>query len=256
MQIQEYFKLILKSLNPNKYKEMAKIPFFNLVKYFFFIILLSLLVSVIILVPMITQYKDNLSSELEGVEQFQINVESSINEPITVLKKPKIVVDFQKENMTNEWILVNENSVSYNKYFFFGKEKAFFGDYQSVQEDESVSLYSKVVIFLLPSVLFWILFIFLIKYAVLISIFSLLGWMFFMSGRNKMTFRNSLKAAIFTATPMIIIDLALWPIAVMYLVPILIYIFFFAMGLMMVAERKGKKHHHKGKKKDEGHFEF
>ncbi len=238
MRLKEYFKLIWYSLNPNKHRKVAQRPFFDLVKYFFFVVLLSVLFSVVLMIPSLAGYQSSLQKELSAFGNFSVDVEASLDESITILKKPQVEVDFSRGNLTDEFILVTDDRVMYNKFIFFGEEQAVFEDYRSVKSDKSTNLYSKVVIFVLPAIIFWVTILFLIKDFFFMALFAVLGWVFFISSKNKVTIQNSLKTSVFAATPMVFLDLALWPWVIMYYIPLIIYLIYFFIGLVMVSERE------------------
>ena len=245
MLLKEYLLMILKSLNPDKHRQLVKTPFFYLVRYLGILMVLCLLVSVIIMIPMLKDYQDDIAEEMAAFDEFQIDIDVSSAEPVEILSKPRIVIDLEKEELSNEWILITNDSVMYKTFIFFGVKEEPFSDYSSVKSEKSASFYSKIVIFLLPAVLFWIGILHGIKYVILISLFSVLGWVFFISPRYHITWKKSLKVAVFTATPMVILDLALWPVKVMFIIPVLVYVVYFVLGLIMVSERKPhhQKHH-------------
>lgn len=187
MRLREYFGMILSSLNPNEHKKLVKKPLFDLLKYFAFVMLLGILLSVVVMIPMLYGYQESLGGELGEFKKFNVKTDVSLDEPVTILKRPAVVVDFTKEELTNQWILVTNSSVLYKKFIFFGREEIKFSDYQNVDDMESTSLYAKIMVFLLPAMLFWIMVLYGIKYVILSIIFSVLGWVFFISRKNQVT---------------------------------------------------------------------
>lgn len=241
MKLTEYFGMVWKSLNPNKHREMAELSYFTLFKYIFFVMLCSLFISIVLLLPTISGYNAFLGKELAAFDTFSFSVNASLDEPVTIFSKPEVLVDFSKDEIGSEWIWVGNESMAIKKYVFFGTNEYVFNDYQSVKSEESSELYSKIIIFLLPAVLFWIAFLFILKHLFFATLFTIAGWFFFQSSKNEISFSSIFKIALFTLTPMIILDLALWPITVMYVIPVLVYLAYFFIGLVMVSDRKYQK---------------
>jgi len=110
MQLKEYFLMVLKSLNPNKHKDLVKMTLFDLVKFFVFAVFLGIFISILTLLPTLLGYQENIGGELGQFENFNIDADVSLDEAIVILKRPAVVIDFEKDELTNEWVLINNNS--------------------------------------------------------------------------------------------------------------------------------------------------
>jgi hypothetical protein len=101
----------------------------------------------------------------------------------------------------------------------------------------NVALYARIILFFLPAIVFWVYVFFMLKAVALVTVVGVLGWMLFLSRTRTFTFADSMKAALIATTPMLLLELALWPVLVWYVVPSIVFVVYYLMAMVMLADR-------------------
>lgn len=243
--IRDYWTTIAKSLNPKNYKEMSDESLKFTVNYFLFFLILSIIIMMLIMIPTGISHIKNLDKKFETLETLTFSANVTQKEPTIITKKPLIVFDLTKENKTTETILINRDKIFYNNYLLFGSKEINFDSYSDVIENKQniKNLLLTIFILLLPSIIFYLFLYFLIKYVIIIIISSLLAWIITRFTKQEIKIKNIIKTAIYSTTIMIILDIIFLPLYFFFLLPIIVYLIFFIIGIWIVSEKDFKMKH-------------
>jgi cellulose synthase/poly-beta-1,6-N-acetylglucosamine synthase-like glycosyltransferase len=89
--------------------------------------------------------------------------------------------------------------VAWKSYYFFGKSFVPWSDIKDLSDSESSTLFL-LLLFLAPSIAFWIGITFLLFYIALILIFSVLAFLVPRIWRHTISYNHALKLCLFAAT--------------------------------------------------------
>ncbi|MEM4260427.1 MAG: DUF1189 family protein, partial [Candidatus Woesearchaeota archaeon] len=191
----------------------------------------------------------NIDKKLETIEKFTISINITQNEPTIIIKKPLITLDLNKNNKTTETVLINKDKIIYNKYLLFGVKEINLNYYSNFIENKSniKKLLLTIFIFLIPSITFYLFIYFATKYTIIIIVSSILAWIITRFTKQEIKFKNIIKTAIYSTTIMIIFDIIFLPLYFFFILPIIIYLIFFIMGIWFVSEKDFKMKHKESK---------
>jgi hypothetical protein len=239
--------MIWKSLNPNSYKTFVKYPFRQGFDYFFFLMLICIVVFFVLLLPQIADLSNNLGSKLDHFETFSVKVDTELKEPFYLMKSPKVLVDFNKTNLTNEQMLINDNEIIYKKYFFFGERRIGIHNFENVLENKEAmqNLLPLLFVLILPSILAWIFIFFAIKYFLLILVAAFIA---FIAAKERINFSRFVKIGFYAATLSLILEVALLPLfRISWWITLGIFIAYYALGVWITEELEFSSKHKGGK---------
>jgi hypothetical protein len=225
MDFKSKFYTIFKSLNPYNYSELAEHKFSQVLKYFLFIMIFSLIIMFIIFIPFLFYAGTYVS---EGVGHFDtLNVSSTfqLKDSFNLLSDPVIRFEAENKNATNELVLITPDFVTYKRYLVFGpqREIPLAHGVDIAGSAKARMLISIGIFFILPSLFFWSI-VFSIFYFSVIVLFTyilvlLINGLFHMDiGLLKL-----LKSCIYASTIFIMLQLILMPFFRMFLLPLAAY---------------------------------
>ena len=157
MDFKSKFYTIFKSLNPYNYKDLSEHKISYALKYFFFIVLFSSIVMLLLFIPTIYNTKDTLNSGISHFDNFTISSQFSAKESFNILSDPLIRFESTEKNITSEFVLVTPQTISYKKYLLFGSRQDFpiVHEINLVSGENAREILSFWIFFILPSIFFW-----------------------------------------------------------------------------------------------------
>jgi hypothetical protein len=250
MHPKDFFGLFTSALNPLAYKDLMKRRKRDATQYFLKLLFFSVILSGILSIPYIIHFPDRVDDVVSKFSRFNITkVDIEMNEPITLLGQPKIVLDLRASgiNASDEFILITKTDVYMKKFKpsifswrFFETEKTPVGEYSDVlQNFERVkSTYLIAFIFLLPSIFFVVYTLHLVKYALLILISCYIGYLICFLSKAKIRFSHVLRTAVFSSTLMVILDVGISPLINLGVIPLLSYILMYSVSLIALCSKR------------------
>jgi len=215
MNIKEFFYIFIKSLNPIEYNVLVQRKKREAFSFFAYLVIFSVLLHTLFILPSLPKIGQKTEAEIQKISKFNVtglDVEASA--PIVLLNEPKIVVDLVGEkNITDESVLISR------KYIQIKKFRPSLLDLRLYQtESKPISEYSDVkslvlnswqilTIFLLPSILFFVMILYLIKYASTFTVFLILSMIFLLLLKKKFKFSNLVKIWTFCLSILLLFEL-------------------------------------------------
>lgn len=254
MRFSEFAFLIVKSLNPEEYKILAQRKKRDTVKYFIYLLVLTILMGFIFSIPKIVAAPSKVESILLKFERFNITgLDIQAKEPIVLLSYPKTVLDLtgNTTNMSNEMVLITNKDIMWKKlrpdlfkWKLFETESKQITEYSDVISDVGGikgGTFWILALILLPSIFFALFLVNFIKYAFIIMFFTFFAYILMKLKRKKARFFTVWRVAVFASSVMLITGIGISPLfnmGIYYnLFPVLLYALMFYLGLLVVTEK-------------------
>ena len=252
MRIKEFIFLFIKSLNPLDYNILVQRKKRDALKYFFMLLFFAILLGAITNLPKLSHMRQNFNTTLSKFERFEITgIDISLKEPIVLLDSPKIILDLSenRSEIKDESVLITKSNIMWKKFkpslwdfSLYKTEKKPVEEYSDVLESaHSIrGVYWLLFFFLLPSIFLIIYTLNLIKYSLLIMMFSLVAYLILILTKRKINYLLIWRAAVFSISIMVFLELVITPLFDLGILPLLSYIFMFFLAISLTFE-KGMK---------------
>jgi len=240
MNLAYYLKTVLTSLNPNSYKNLSSRKLADSFNHFFFVLIFSLIILVILFVPFTIFFSQSLKTDFEKIDSFVVDVNISSKEPITILRHPSVILDLEKQNMTTEQVLINENELQYKPYYFFGKRTVLLDDFKDLKahQEKAENLLVFLLIFIIPALLVFFFLFFALKNLLLAIILSIIGFIVFKLTNYNINFSSLFKTALFASTILFIPEIVFLLFYPVFLITTALYVLLFVLGSWSVAKKR------------------
>ena len=225
MDLKTKFYTIFKALNPNNYHELAERKFSQVLKYYFFIIVVSLCIMFLIFIPYLFYANMYISNSVSHFEELNISSEFSLKDSFNILSNPVIRLDSENKNITNELVLITPQAVSYKRFLFFGslREIPLQRGVDIVNSARVRTLISLGLIFIFPALFFWSILFSLIYFSIIILITYLFALIITGLFRMNLGLFKLFKSCIYASTIFIMLQLILMPFFRLFLIPLAAY---------------------------------
>lgn len=254
MQLSQRLLTFLKTLNPNTYQRLCEeFDVWDATKQFLCTFGLLFLVMLLLFVPSILVGAPKLSAAVESFDSLSVTGNVSASQPVVLLNDPLVVVNLSNNaTLGKETLLFTNKDIEWKRFYFFGHSSQNW----SVLTDAktySANEYTALLLFLAPSLAFWLGVLLLASDLVLILCLTLLAYLVPRLWGFRIGFADTLKVALFSSSIMLLIEMILLPFDRLFWLPVLLFIVFLAVGVAIVGERelgrdhpvKKKPHHEK-----------
>ena len=229
-ELDEFFRRVKKSLSPRHYHELSRKPLKSSFQYLFGLMVLSLVVMSIISLPRFFFLPSYLNEQIGKITTFTVNASLTTTSPVYF------------PNMNTFLTVDTSGAVTELKEgnLFISREKVQYKLFNNVFTDTTESFkdmlqrkdflkytFLLLTLFILPSVFIALFLIYFIKYFALLLLFSLPLFILFKVMRHKGSLKQFINAAMYAATPFIMIEVIASPLGLLqYLFPFkVLYIF-------------------------------
>ncbi len=225
MDFKSLFYTIFKALNPYNYKELIETRFSQIIKYFFFILFLTLVLMFILFVPTIYSTTHYISKGMSHFDNLTVSSNMVLKDSFNALNSPVIRFENQNTNLTNEFILITPDTISYKSYLFFGSERDLILNHAKdlTTDNKVASWLGLLFFFMLPSLIFWSIIFSIVYFTVIILLTLIIMLMIAGVFRVNIKVVNLLKVCIYSSTLYIMLQLLLLPFFRVFLFPLAIY---------------------------------
>ncbi len=242
MTIKDMFNTLIKTFNPDSYKELDEYPFSKTMKYFGFILFWSLVVMFLLFIPALISFPSFWQDTTSHFDKLELNYDVSVKDTFNVLNDPMIRISKDRINLTNERLLITENSVYYKQFFFFGRTETAPLEKQTdlMLQDAQVNT-GLMLLFAIPSLFFWLFVFFSIYFWIVIFITFSLGMLFSWILKLNHGASSILKFAAYSSTILVLLQLILMPFFRLFFLPIIIYWILFLIVLLITKQERDEK---------------
>jgi len=225
MDFKPLFYTIFKSLNPYNYKTLVGQKFSQILKYYFFILFLTILLMFVLFIPTIYSTTNYVSRGIGHFDNLTLSSNFVLKDSFNALNAPLVRFENVNSTITNEFILITPETVSYKSYLFFGSQRDVILKHNTdlTTDDRAKMWLGLLFFFMLPSLLFWSI-IFSIVYFTVIILLTLIV-MLMISGvfRINIKIASLLKVCIYSSTIFILLQLLLMPFYRIFALPLAVY---------------------------------
>lgn len=225
MDIKSLFYTIFKSLNPESYTELVDRKISYAVKYFFFVVLLSVIIMFILFIPKIINIPAAWDEKASNFENLGVNFSFQLKEPFYLIKEPAVKIDNYGNNISGEQVLITRDGIFYKSFIFFGGKKGIPLDKDvDISKSKNIDTFINIVLwFLIPSLFFWSIVLFSVYFALIILVTFIIASMISWAFKLKISMAKVLKITIYACTIMILLRLLLMPFYSVFFIALIAY---------------------------------
>lgn len=251
MKPKEFFLLIGKSVHPRTYKDLASSSMKRTAVYFFGVLSLAFVITMLLYVPVFTDLSFNLNKGLSKLTKLNLDISLETSEPI-YFKKLGLAIDTTGNltNITQENVLVTDNHIMmrpascmmFRPLCFFSKEKIktiSLGSKNLVDyKTDMISIATTLAVLLIPTIIVSFYLMYMIKYVLIILLASALAFLITRMRLYEVNFLKTIKLAAYTITPMMLIEVINLRFGFnLYFIPFVIFAILFTVGIFLIGEK-------------------
>lgn len=235
-----FFMRVVQSFNPNAYSDLAEEKLRSSLRHFFLQFIILFVIMALLFVPAYFVHADTLKTTFASFTTAELDGSFESAEPVVLIDSPRVVFDANATSAKGAQIVLGSQEVFYKKYYWFGSTSAAYSDLRNLG-----ALDARVVVFLAlfiwPSLVFWSGMYILVKMFFFILLFSFLAWILVGAFKQSITYKRSLKVALYAAIPALVFEMLLFGFWRNAWVTLAIYLLFFIIGIALLSERKKRK---------------
>jgi hypothetical protein len=179
----------------------------------------------ILFIPAIYSTTDYVSRGIGHFDTFTLSSNLILRDSFNLLDSPLIRFENKDANVTNEFMLITPDKVSYKSYLLFGSERNLVLDHTTdlTSDAKAKSWLVLLFFFILPSLLFWSIILSVVYFTIMILITLIVMLMISSVFRINIRIVNLLKLCIYSSTIFILLQLLLMPFYRVLALPLAIY---------------------------------
>jgi hypothetical protein len=240
-----YIAMLVESFNPNRYGKLVEQPLRKHLSFLLYSAGLSLAVFTLILVPVTLFYIAALPSHLEPVHQLQVDATVNASAPVMLIAHPPITLDMEANGTRGGLVTLSNDGILYPKYLLFGTDLIQWSAIKDLKQQSAGrdKLLAGIIVFLLPSIIFWFFLLNMLGFALLGACMLLLGWGVPKAFGHRLTPGEALRLVIITCPSMMLFSFGLYALGVstLFWVGICMSVALFSIGVILVCELPDQK---------------
>lgn len=235
----KYVGMLIRSYNPDHYVRLMELPWKRYVKFAAATLAVSLAIFLATFIFVSARYINDLPDTLEQVDTFHLSAEVETDHEVVLLSYPSIVLDMNATGGKHDVVFTREG-LFYPTFIFFGESFVPWDGIADLKQQtaERDRMLFALVLFLLPSIIFWFAVLSLLKLILVFGALVLLGYVLPRMFRYRMRFGETVKTAILAMPSVMFIGLGLSPVAPrpMFWWGTLVTVLVFALGVLLLSE--------------------
>ncbi len=252
--LHELITTITTSLNPKKYDILEIRPLGAAIGYYFLMVFTAFILMGVLWVPNLLTASDYVNEQFDKFNDLSVEVVYDQKEPIVITEDyPIITIDtlHDYDDIDQGILLITENKTLFRPFPFM--QAQVLDDTKDLAEnhDQSSIFLTIIILMMLPMAMAFAYLYFIVKFAIVILIATIIGSIFVGLLRFQIGFEQMVKVAIYASTIMVAINLLTKPFVpdVSYL-DYLAFAILFILGIVKVGEFEDIIHESKKKKKE------
>jgi hypothetical protein len=243
MDIGRYAMMLVRAYNPNQYSKLLERPGREFLAFFLLTITFSLVLFTIILIPLTFSYIRQLPETAQQVEQLELDANVAAAAPVALLNRPSIILALDANDTPQGEITLSNTGIIYPKYLFFGNAIIRWDDIHDLKNQTPTRdhVLAALILFLLPSIIFWFFLYSMLKLSLIFVCLLLLGYLLPRIFKYTISFVEVAKLAVLTVPSLLIMDLALFPLAPLFWWGLLLTVIFFFVGIALLSDLQEPK---------------
>lgn len=211
------------SVSPGDFDKLIHRPLTKAFKHFFVALFIVFIIMSLFALPKIINLSSYIEGQFSNFDTFKIDMDVEMNSPLIISERdPQIIIDTTNQlNLTKEKLLISKGQIYYKPY---NKLKVInYSGLKNVLENKKVisNALSFIVILAIPSILITIYILFVIKYLFMAFLATIIAFVIARIKVNPIKFKKILKAALYSLTSIIIVEVISVPFSTRYLLPFL-----------------------------------
>ncbi len=257
MSFKDFLKTLFKSINPERYNELASRKFKDAAKYIFSVLFLSFIAMLVLMLPFFGTFPLKVEQAINSFTAISLN--PNIETPQAIIfpaKQQWLVIDTTgtRTNISEEKILITKDKV-YNKAgLCFWLEPACMlykpenrveqkdlAEYTDIKNHapEISAMITTLFILALPTIILGLYLVLLIKYIIIIAIAALLMFGLSKILKKDTNYTTILKMSMYSCTILIVLEVVLIPLKInLRYIPLLIYAVLLFVGTYLLSEHE------------------
>jgi len=197
------------------------------------------IIALLMALPGLISFPEMVKQELSKVEEFTIDIKFNTTEPLGFPTKDPALSIANDANATKGKFIITNKELIYQP--IFGVKKNFPVDvYKNVKEnpEAAAKLTGLLFLFLLPSILVYFYVYNLVKYLIIVLIYSLLTKIIVSIMKKKIKYKKLLSAGFYSLTPLILVEMVLLPFSLpLFYIPFILYtIWYIIVSIELIEE--------------------
>jgi len=233
------------SLNPTSYANLRDNPLKFTTKYFFFLLLFSVILLAAVNSYQVFTFPDYVEAQFASFDNLTISVDVAQHQPVLLSEQnPLIYIDTTKNaTLPNDSrFTISENSINLNT--FFKSYSLDLTQYKNIlsHKQGAAELLTGLIIFLLPSILVVLYLIFMIKSILLILVGFLIALIINSIKKKNSSTKRAFNCAVLALTPCLLVKIIVGSFFPLFGIHILIYFAYLTYGVYAGNPKKGWVH--------------
>jgi hypothetical protein len=185
------------SWSPNKYHKLGDLSLRRLLKLVGFAAFASVLLFLLLSLPAVF-HADEAVDALRQTTSVSLNGSLSQTTPTYLLRNPDVLVTTGEEEA---FLRINRDGVTLKRFVYFGETTYSWSRLSSLEAFPATNIVVRLLLFLLPSLLFWGTTSLLLVTALLALLYSSTGIVVLHSKGFSVTFKELLKISLYASLP-------------------------------------------------------
>ena len=242
-----YLGMLVHSYNPDRYVALMEESWRKYVKFFVLTTGITLVLFILTFLPLAFQYISILPETLQTVESFNLSASIEADHPVVILGRPEIVLDMNATSYGQD-ILFTREGMYYPAYVLFGEGFVPWSDMSDLKRStpERDRLLLGILLFILPSIIFWFAFVSILKLFLAFLGLLILGYYGPRFLGRRMRFSETVKLAILALPSVMFIGVGLSPLAPtpLFWWGLCLTLVLFVIGIALLSERVAHERKH------------
>ncbi|MBN1274893.1 hypothetical protein JXA12_01190 [Candidatus Woesearchaeota archaeon] len=240
MRLRESLRQGMRTWSPREYRGLVALPLREVLRLFWSWFGLVVVVMLVVGLPQLFLLEDKLEASFSSFETFTVSFNVSMSSPATVTYSPLVVVDLDREELTRERVLLNEEGVHVRRPFWRGVRTLPWEGLSEVPQnaDRYKGWILLLVVLLVPSFLLALCLAFLVEAAVLGVVAVLLVLAVTRLLRFRIGARQAVKVALLSLVPFMVVQLVPFFWVRWFVVPAALYALLVLAAAWVVGESR------------------
>lgn len=242
--MRDYLWTLVKAYNPNQYDKLLERRGHEFLVFMALTLVFCMILFTILLIPVTYKYISSIPGKTAEVEQLELSAQVKADHQVTLLDRPQIILDTSANTTRTGEFTITNDGVMYPKYLFFGTSMMRWSEVRDLKQqtptrDRALTAF---IIFILPSIIFWFFLFQFFKLGLIFLLLCVLGYAIPKAFQHGIRFADSAKVAVLAMPSLMVMDLALYPLAPLFWWGLVLTSVFFFVGIALISEVQTLEH--------------
>ena len=235
--------LLFGAWNPNKYHTLKEVSLRKIALTLLLTTVASVIVCFVLLLPSFFKIEQT-AQDLRTTTNITFDASMTQTSPAYLSRNPDIVITTGAQE---GFLTITPDKFILKKFLYFGREEYEWKQFATVETMPLQAMLSRAIIFLLPSIIFWLAFGILCISLFLSLLYTLLAHFIMHTRKFEIAYKDLWKISLYACIPSTIVFGVLpilrlgLPLGVIFGFQFVLYIGFSVLGTALIAERHAPK---------------